>query len=446
MAGTKDYRDFFTPFMWAALTLALLGGFGIGAVLIGALAGWWPLGAWWLPLVQAHGHVQLYGWAGLFVFGVGLYFLPRLRGAALAHPRLVPWIAVALIAGITGRLLAQTLLAFVPAGATASLARGGLIIAGLLELAGATLVLYLLAATLRTGPPIRKRKGLWRTLPFLATAFVVFWIATALNAALSIDAVQAGLVPLDWTQIVVHLMLFGFILPVAMAMSVQTFPLFLRLSFPDLIHLRAVAAVYVVGFVLRAGGLAQDAPWVTGAGSLLMGLSLLVFIYLIDVLTKVREPWTTGRKLEPKEDRRPTRPGMPDYGEYGRFEWLLYSAYGWLTLGALFFTVNGGALLLSRPRPIPTDAVRHTITVGFITMLILGMAVRMVPGFGSHKPAKPGWVDGLIVLGNAAAISRVVPLLFPNVAGLRTLLGLSGIFGILAVALLFAELWLTFRQ
>jgi hypothetical protein len=28
------------------------------------------------------------------------------------------------------------------------------------------------------------------------------------------------------------------------------------------------------------------------------------------------------------------RPGLPDYGEFGRFEWLLYAAYVWLIVAA----------------------------------------------------------------------------------------------------------------
>lgn len=73
-------------FVSAAIFFALTAGFGYGAILVGVDSFRIPLGVWWIALAQAHGHVQLFGWAGLFVLGVGLYFLPRLRGTTLALP------------------------------------------------------------------------------------------------------------------------------------------------------------------------------------------------------------------------------------------------------------------------------------------------------------------------------------------------------------------------
>ncbi len=32
--------------------------------------------------IQAHGHAQVFGWIGSFIFGIGFYSIPKLRGAA----------------------------------------------------------------------------------------------------------------------------------------------------------------------------------------------------------------------------------------------------------------------------------------------------------------------------------------------------------------------------
>src|ERR671933_2296764 len=96
------------PFVWAATALAVVAGFGLGGALFAALLGPRP-GLWWPAAAQAHGHVQLFGWAGLMVLGVGLHFLPRLRGAALAAPWLTRWVLALVAGGLVVRLVAQPL-------------------------------------------------------------------------------------------------------------------------------------------------------------------------------------------------------------------------------------------------------------------------------------------------------------------------------------------------
>ena len=66
-----------------ALFMGADGGFVLAAVLSVTLAFSLSSGAWWEALAQAHGHLQVYGWAGVLVLGVSLHFLPRLRGAPL---------------------------------------------------------------------------------------------------------------------------------------------------------------------------------------------------------------------------------------------------------------------------------------------------------------------------------------------------------------------------
>src|ERR1700674_3876437 len=75
------------PFVWAAIWLALIAGFGLGGVLFAAPAFGLSVGGWVAAAAHVHGHIQLFGWAGLMVLGVGLHFLPRLRGRPLARQR-----------------------------------------------------------------------------------------------------------------------------------------------------------------------------------------------------------------------------------------------------------------------------------------------------------------------------------------------------------------------
>src|SRR5215472_7609360 len=99
------------PFLGAALAVGTAGGFLLATVLTLSLALKVSLGPWWAAMAQAHGHLQLYGWAGLFVLGVALHFLPRLRGAGLACPQAIPWLLGTLVAGIALRGIGQPLFA-----------------------------------------------------------------------------------------------------------------------------------------------------------------------------------------------------------------------------------------------------------------------------------------------------------------------------------------------
>jgi len=60
------------PLLKSALLLGA-GGFVLATVLTLTRAFSLPANFWQTPLVQAHGHLQLFGWAGLFVLAVNLW-------------------------------------------------------------------------------------------------------------------------------------------------------------------------------------------------------------------------------------------------------------------------------------------------------------------------------------------------------------------------------------
>ncbi len=128
-------------------------------------------------MAQAHGHLQLYGWAGLFILGVAFHFLPRLRGAPLAIPWLVPWILGAQVIGLLFRAFSQPL--FVATGSAVWSIL--LIISGILEGVALLGVVYLLGMTARRGPPFRSRPAFWGVLPFVIGTFIVLGVAGCVN-------------------------------------------------------------------------------------------------------------------------------------------------------------------------------------------------------------------------------------------------------------------------
>jgi hypothetical protein len=75
-------------------------------------------------------------------------------------------------------------------------------------------------------------------------------------------------------------------------------------------------------------------------------------------------------------------------------------------------------------------------TTGFITLLIFGSGVRLLPGFARRDPRSPALSWLTLALGNSAALLRTGPLLLlPAGPAADALLALAGVASLLAVAL-----------
>ncbi len=211
------------PFLKVALLLGVGGGFLLAAILTITSALDLSLGPWWLAVAQAHGHLQLYGWAGLFVLGVALHFLPRLRGAPLAAPWLVPWILGMLVAGLLLRLLSQPLALITDSRMWYIL----LIASAILECVAFLGAVCLLGLTVLHGPPLATRAAFWGILPFVVCAFCSLGAAGLVNLISIIQpATAGGLVPNTNDDINTTLGLLGFLVPLALAMSAQLLPMY----------------------------------------------------------------------------------------------------------------------------------------------------------------------------------------------------------------------------
>lgn len=462
--SSQQSRRVHEPYIFTALLFALTAGFGLAALTVAAPALRWPLGAWWPASVQAHGHAQLFGWTGLFVLGVGLVFLPRLRGAVLAYASVAPWALACFALGISLHVASQLVLAAFAANgslesAWGSTARLSLAVSGVAEFAGAVLILVMLASSFRRARPLAPDAPIIPVRHYLALGLGSFMAASLLNALLAaFTAIQGSfLYPFVWDQALIHIMIMGFVIPIALALSIRSLPLFMRLGFPPRDQLTPLLGIYVGGLVLQVSGELIEQLFGVGWGARMGGLgigieaaALLVFIWWLDVLSRRRRPWTDSRVPTPPEvaaKKAPTRPGYPDYGEFGRFELLVISAYWWLVFACLIALLNGISLIAGATPPFNPDIVRHSITIGFITQLIFGMAVRLLPGLsGKRKVASTGLVLATFWLGNLAALFRVAPLFVPEAPGATAALASSGAIGWLAVACLGVNLWRTFRQ
>jgi uncharacterized protein involved in response to NO len=396
------------PILKTALLMGAGGGFMLATVLTVTYAFSVPLGAWWEAVAQAHGHLQLYGWAGLFVLGVALHFLPRLRGTPLAGVRLVPWLLGILIVSLVLRAFSQPLLA-TDLGSMWSI---GLVSSGILEMGAFVTVLLLLILTTLRGPRPTTRPAYWSVFPFIAGAFCSLAIASII------------------------------------------FPR--RVLWP-------LAGVYFAGLILLCVGVDGGqlptllASIINGIGMILLGGVVLLFVGIFLSLIG-RRGYLPGRvaKLAPSPEtlaQNYQKQVKKEQTNYGPFVGLVASAYLWAMLGALLLLIDGGSLLATGSELVAFDAVRHSFAIGFIALLICGIAPRMLPGFSGGKIVSPKLVSATLWLGNAAVVLRVGSILFaPLFASTQGfvidtfLFSLSGPFGLALAICLAINLWPTLRS
>ncbi len=449
------------PMIGAALLIGTCGGFALATVLtLSAMVGL-VTGPWWLAVAQAHGHLQLYGWAGLIAIGVALHFLPRLRGNPLAMPRLVPWLLGVFVTSLLLRALCQPL-------ATLSSAltwRIGLIASGMLECAALLGVVGLIALTLKNGPALDQRPAFRGVFPLIVGAFSALGLACIVNLAnVSLASGNAGMVVSSGDDLNVALGLFGFLVPMALAMSAQALPMYAGLDAFPRKALWPLASGYFAGVVLFCLGTpglllpTRLASRSGGLGMLLVGMVILIFTGVFLSLMRKRgrlpkrvvdlapEPHALARSYQTKiEKERVT---------FGPFVALIASAYLWAMLAGMFLCVDGIALLVGIMPPFALDAIRHSLALGFIALLICGIAPRLITGFSGGTIASPHLVTATLWLGNAAALLRIgailvaSPLSTVSVAGLSLdalVFGVSGPTGLALALCLAINLWPTLR-
>ncbi|MGZ3583122.1 MAG: hypothetical protein ACXWQ5_13810 [Ktedonobacterales bacterium] len=456
LAGTAQQEPFarVAPLLRSALVIGSCGGFLFAAILTITAAFHLNTGAWWIALAQAHGHLQLYGWAGLFVLGVALHFLPRLRGAPLAAPRLIAWIVGLQVTSIIVRGVSQPLAATSFSGVW----RFGLIVSGVLEALAFGLVLLSAGITFRHGLPLAKRPALLKIIPFLAIAFVSLGLAAIVNLINMFDAARTtpGIVLNPGDTLNVTLGLFGFFVPVALAMSAQALPMYAGLKVFSRRILWSLASVYLVGLLLYLTGIISGSAlsdWdnvLIGVGWIGLGGALLacVIAFISMIRSRGKIPSHIARlSSAPEQMERSYRTQIATQREnFGPFVALIASAYLWALVAGVLLCLDGISTLANGTTVVAVDAIRHSLTIGFLTLLISGIAPRMLTAFSGGNIASPAFVTATLWLGNAAALLRVGSIvLIPFMGGASTipdvLFGLSGPLGLAVAICLAINLW-----
>jgi uncharacterized protein involved in response to NO len=442
------------PALRSALIVGVAGGFTLATILTLTAAFHVPQGSWWRALVQTHGFLQFYGWAGLFALGVAAYVAPRLRGAPLALANALGWILGLHLTSLALRAICQPLAALTPSGVP----RAGLVASGILEVAAVGLIYACALLTLRHGSPLAARPAFVKLLPLFGVALLSLGAAAVVNLVNMASLAQAasGIVAEPGDTLNVTLGLFGFLVPVALAMSAQMLPTYAGLmSFPQKL-LWTLTMLYASGLLLYISGMIAGSfgqawgPLATGLGWVTLGATLLIFFCYCVALMRRRgrmPAHLAQRSPTPNHMRRAYRLHvLTQEQKFGPFVALIASAYLWGALAALLLLIDGAVLLASGAIAIPLDAIRHSLALGFITLLICGIAPRMLTGFSGASIRSAGLVAATLWLGNTAALLRLSAYWLPPLVGdgaalQAALFGASGPLGLALITCLAINLW-----
>jgi len=299
--------------------------------------------------LELHASLQLLGWCGLFILGMAMHIVPRFYGNA---PIWYPWPQRITLLFVVGGLLLRGVAGAAPPWwfSSAIVATGGLAVAAGLGVACVTLGRVMWARTMPTRPI---GHWLWLGLGGAAATSVTFAVMS-LQQGLS----GAETPNLDLWQAFQSVALHLFILPFAFGIASRSASALLGLHAPGPVADRAAAVLVGGGGVVLAMGDLGSLTVATGVGMLGIAGGAMAHIASVRIFGRVAMP----------------APGW--------FLAYLRTAYAWLGIASVLYAwqalgtveVAGVDTLTGRPE-------LHALTVGYLSILIIGVASRLLPLF-----------------------------------------------------------------
>jgi hypothetical protein len=363
--------------------------------------------------VNAHGEAQILGWVGLFVMGFALQAFPRIWQTRLAWPKLALATFTLMVAGIVVRTLGM--IGGAPGGAASWVALAG----GLLQVAAVSgFVAVVLATFRRGGVPLQPYVGFvvaglgFFLLSTVASVAHTWYTMRAPSAEVLVWRVATYQAPLRDLQ--VHGLALFMILGVSLKMLPGLF------GVPRVADRRAWTALGVLLASVAAEAGIYLAYRFTGDHRVAAGL-VAPWLGLLGGCAMVVLPWRPWRAF-PERDRSTK---------------FVRAAYGWLfvSLVMLLFMPAYLAALDLKFSHAYFGATRHAITVGFVSLMILGFASKVVPTLNGVPGSALSSLWGPFVLVNLGCALRVTLQTLTDVwPGAFALVGISGTLEVIGLA------------
>jgi hypothetical protein len=421
----------YRPFFKAGITVVLSLGAVWGAFLLLRIAFSGRFDEVGLHEVNAHGHAQIFGWVGLFVMGFAYQAFPRFKHASLAWPRLAFASWGLMLAGVVSRAV------FEPWVAEATWTRLPALAGSLCEVIAVGLFAGIILQTWR-----RSGKALLVYDYYILSALVWFVIQaiydTMYFAATAWTTDRAALLDLvaGWQGSLREIQIHGFALLMILGVSQRLFPHFYGLPVPP----PRRAALALVTLNLAVIGETSGLVLMHYSGHAWAALWYASVLLLAGTVVALVRGWHLFAPAE----------------ESDRSLKFLRAAYVWLfiSLGMLVLlpAYQYGLLRWLAPGSEPArlgfshayyGAIRHAITVGFISLMIVGVAAKVVPTLNGVdlRSLSRLWLP--FVLLNLGCALRVISQTATDFTSRAfPVAGVSGVLEVSGLALWGIHLWL----
>jgi hypothetical protein len=387
-----------------------------GSVLVGT-----PLGVWllaWLylgapavsvPWLLLHAAVQVFGLFGTLIVGVAHHLLPRFTGRAVAASGLTPWLAALLLAGLALRVAA----AF---SGAAMLAVAG----ALAQAAAFALFAGWVWRTLDPPPLTRLRRHLTASSAWLA-------VACLLEVGLRVAALADGRpVPDPGAMRAVHsIALLGGVIGWVTGVLLRAGPMFVAGW-----QVSGAVAALVTWAPAVAAGLSAATLLAGPVAALVLGrVADLAALGAVTALVISAGAFRSGGRSLPmlsrsREETRIFRVGV------------VSAVVG--ALGAAVLALGAASTL---PHHALADALRHLVTVGFLTSVVVAMTFRLIPVLeGTALPWPRLRTVAFVALLGAIVLRTAQGLALGNGPPLGAAIALSGVLAWIALAAVTANL------
>jgi len=412
----KVYEKFFKTAILMALTI----GVTVGAIVLTYIGKNQNFHYVLHKLVQTHGHAQLFGWVGLCIIGFAYYIVPRVKNVELKYREFTTTSFWLIVTGTVIRIFAQPY-----ANETTNIL---LPISGLLEFMAVALFAFIILSTVLASQEKKEPYD-----KFIMAGVIWFLVCSIMNFIMDgfMFFTNTNEIPRTFYSPFVHVFLLGFAFMFIFAVNIRTVYAFLDVGTA---RVRAVNTTFwllnlTIPVYFIANSFNYNSPFLLKVSYLtiyLVAFSVLLFVYGIRIFEK------STRELD-------------DVVMDRSYSKTIRTAYVWLIIGMLILGAKPFFKAFSEPQYLFHGAANHAIAVGFVTLMIIGYASKMVPtfkGVGMHSIRLADLSFYLINIGCFLRVSTQIMIGLSN-DSYYSLIGFSGWIELTAIGIFGYNVWKT---